>query len=64
MKTPKKPTPKDTINKPISNQNDEEEDDDLQEIETTEEEVEDFDVPLDDLATFSDFEDDDDDDTY
>ena len=64
MKTPKKPTQKDTINKPISNQNDEEEEDDLQEIETTEEEVEDFDVPLDDLATFSDFEDDDDDDTY
>lgn len=65
MKTPKKTISKDPVSKPITSKK-ESEDDDIQELEILNEDEDDFDVPLDvpldDLDTFNDF--DDDDDTY
>lgn len=69
MKTPKKPTDKDIINKPLSSREDDEDDDDdmldndeVLEDDDVEVDVEEFDVPIDDLGSFDNFDDDDDDD--
>lgn len=69
MKVPKKPTDKEIINKPLSSEEDDDDDDLLDDEVLEDDEIEvvdeEFDVPIDDLGTFNDFDDDDDDDdTY
>ncbi len=56
MKTPKKTFEKKHVAKPVANKNSTEEDDDILDVKII---ADDFDLPLDDIANFEDFDDDD-----
>ena len=63
MKAPKKPISQTPKGKPsIKKENTDEEFDDVQDEKVTDEDEDDFELPLDDLETFDSFDDDDEDD--